>query len=102
MTELRIITAFCLALFGAVAAFMNWRCVVLSMRNKRNGINKHYSIVPLLSLITCGLAYLICPIEPRVWVWAVPVLDPGNWILAVGLPVAVARGAFRGKEGNAE
>jgi hypothetical protein len=100
MNEIRIVTASALVFFGAVVALVNLRSVVVSMRNRKQGIPKYRSVVPLLSLIAAGAAYFLYPFEPRLWVMLIPALDPGNWILAVGLPVAVARDALRriGKE----
>jgi hypothetical protein len=97
MNEIRIITAFALIIFGAFVAFKNWVGVAVSLKNKWAGIKKHYSVLPLVSLLTAGLAFLIYPLEPRMWMWAIPILDPGNWILAVGLPMGIARGAFSRK-----
>jgi hypothetical protein len=98
MNEIRIITASALILFGAVAALVNLRSVAVSMRNRKQGMNRHQSVVPLLSLITAVAAYFLYPIEHRIWVFIVPALDPGNWVLAVGLPVAIVRRSLRGQE----
>ena len=102
MNELRIIAASLLMLFGAYCAVMNWGCVIASMRNKRKGIDKHHSTVPLISLIAAGLAYFIYPLQPKSWIGLIPALDLGNWMLVIGLPCAIAQGAFKGKEKNTE
>lgn len=96
MTELRTIAASLVMLFGASVAIMNWGCVIASMRNKRRGIDKHHSTVPLISLIAAGLAYFICPHHSKIWIGLIPALDIGNWMLVIGLPVAIAKGAFKG------
>ncbi len=100
MNALRIIAASLLMLFAAYIAVMNWVCVIVSMRNKRKGIDRHHSTVPLISLLASAFAYYIYPLEPKYWIGLFPALDPGNWMLAVGLPVAIVRGAFKGTEKN--
>lgn len=100
MNELRIIAASLLMLFGACVAAMNWGCVIISMRNKRKGIDKHHSTVPLISLVAAGFAYIIYPLEPKGWIGLIPALDLGNWMLAIGLAIAIVQGAFKGKEKN--
>ncbi len=95
MTELRIVIASLLILLGAYVAVMNWACVVAITRNKRQGIDKHHSTVPLVSLVLAILAYFIWPLETKAWMLLVPVLDIGNWLLLIGLPIAIAQGAFK-------
>jgi hypothetical protein len=102
MNELRIIAASLLLLLGALVAVINWRCVIVSMRNKRKGIDRHHSTVPLISLITTGFASFIYPLELKSWIGLIPALDLGNWMLLVGLPIAIAQGAFKRKEKNTE
>ena len=102
MNEMRIIVASLIGLLGAYVALMNWGCVIVSMRNKRKGIDKHHSSIPLISLIAAGIAYFIYPIEPKSWIGLIPFFDLGNWILLVGLPIAIAKGEFKGKEKTTE
>jgi hypothetical protein len=98
MNELRIIAASVLMLIGAFIAVMNWACVIVSMRNKRKGIDRHHSTLPLISLIAAGLAYFIYPLQPKGWIGLIPALDLGNWMLVIGLPIAIVQGAFKGKK----
>jgi len=96
MNALRTIAASLLILFSAYVALMNWGCVVVSMINKRKGIDKHHSTVPLVSLICAGmLAYPIYPYAPKWWITMIPAIDIGNWMLIIGLPVAIFQGMFR-------
>lgn len=97
MHDLRIIVASVLILFGAYVAVMNWGCVIVSMRNKRKGIQTHHSTVPLVSLITAMLAWAVYPVHPKSWIGLIPTLDIGNWMLVIGLPIAVAKGTGKGK-----
>ncbi len=65
---------------------MNWGCIIVSVRNRRNGIDKHHSTVPLFSLISAYLAYLAYPHKPASWIGLIPAIDIGNWHL-LWLPV---------------
>jgi hypothetical protein len=95
MDVIKIIIAAILLLFGAYTAVMNWGCVLVSMRNRRKGIDKHHSTVPFVSMIAAGLAHLIYPLQPKQWIGIIPLVDIGNWILIIGLPIALAKGVFR-------
>ncbi len=78
MSTIRLILAAAILLFAAYIVVMNWGCVVVSIRNKRRGIDRHHSTVPLLSLFITALAVVVYP-----WPWmiAVPLLDIANWSL---------------------
>ncbi|OGV66198.1 MAG: hypothetical protein A2283_06635 [Lentisphaerae bacterium RIFOXYA12_FULL_48_11] len=95
MNTLRIIAAVVIMLFAASICAMNWGCVIISMRNKKNGTDKHQSTVPLVSLILAMLVNLLYPFTQKWWIWIIPVIDIGNWMLVVGLPRAIAKGAFK-------
>lgn len=74
---------------------MNWVCVIASERNKRRGIDKHVSTVPLISFLLASVAYEIYPFIPKAWIGIIPAMDIGNWVLVIGLPWAIAKGAFK-------
>jgi hypothetical protein len=95
MNLIQIIIATLLLLFGAYVAIMNWGCVIVNMMNKRKGIDRHHSTVPLITLVSTGLAYMIYPLHPKEWIGLIPLVDIGNWTLVIGLPIAIARGAFK-------
>ena len=95
MNLIQIIIAALLILFGAYVAAMNCRCVLVSMKNKRRGIDKHHSTTPIISVVSAGLAYMIYPLQPKAWISVIPLLDIANWILIIGLPIAIARGLFK-------
>jgi hypothetical protein len=90
MTIARFILAFAILLFAAYIVFMNWGCVAVSMRNKRRGIDRHHSTVPVVSFILAALAHLIYPRADEGWMITVPLLDIGNWSL-LWLPVRLIR-----------
>jgi hypothetical protein len=95
MHTIKLIITALIVLFGAYITILNWGCVIGSLMNKRRGIDKHYSTVPIVSIIAAGLAYIIYPLEPKAWVWLIPLVNIGNWELVIGLPIAISRGAFK-------
>ena len=95
MKELRISIAVILMLMAAYVAVMNWGCVIASERNKRKGVRKHHSTVPLISLVLSALAFELYPFSPKGWIGIIPAVDIGNWMLVIGLPWAIATGQFK-------
>lgn len=96
MTVLRATGAIICLLVSTYVLVLNWTCVGKNILNQRKGIDRHHSTIPLLSLIFAGaIAYPLFPYTPKWWTFLIPVLDIGNWILAIGLPWAVFKGAFR-------
>jgi formate hydrogenlyase subunit 3/multisubunit Na+/H+ antiporter MnhD subunit len=78
---IRLIAALILAGCAVWIAVMNWTCVILSQRNRRRGIAKHYSQVFLVQNLLLVLAYFLYPHSPKWWLWLIPCLDPSNWAL---------------------
>ncbi|MDD4060203.1 MAG: hypothetical protein PHW08_05805 [Kiritimatiellae bacterium] len=96
MTELRISVAAILILMAGYVVVMNWGGgVIASERNKRKGIRKHHSTVPLISLILSAIAFELYPFTPKGWIGSFPAVDIGNWMLVIGLPWAIATGQFK-------
>ncbi len=95
MIILRASASIVLLLLAAYIVVMNWSCVIANGWNKRKGIDKHHSTGPLISLILAGFAFLLYPFTPKGWIGIIPAVDIGNWILLIGLPWAIARGAFK-------
>ena len=98
MTELRASIAVFLLLIASLMVIMNWSCIIEIARNRRNGIQKHVSTVPLISLIFAGLAHKIYPWTPKTWIAIIPASDIGNWMLIIGLPWTIwtiAKGMFK-------
>ena len=90
MTIARFILALAILLFAAYIVVMNWGCVIVSMRNKRRGIDRHHSTVPIVSFIFTALAFLIYPRPDKMWMISVPLLDIANWSL-LWFPVVLIR-----------
>lgn len=96
MTVLRAGGAVILILLGVLVVWMNWWCVRASTRNKRRGIDKHHSTVPVVSFIFTGvLAYPLFPYEPKWWISIIPAFDIGNWMLIIGLPWVITQGMMK-------
>ncbi|MBI2266299.1 MAG: hypothetical protein HYU64_14230 [Armatimonadetes bacterium] len=96
MITVRTVACIILLLFAAYIAIMNWACVIASELNRRKGIAKHHSTVPLVSFIVAGMfAYPLYPFAYKSWIAIIPLVDIGNWLFLIGLPVAVIRGAFK-------
>ncbi len=96
MTVLRTSSAIICILISVYILIMNWGCVIKNIRNKRKGIDRHHSTVPLVSIVfAVALAYPLYPYTPKWWIFIIPILDIGNWILIIGLPWAIYKGAFR-------
>ena len=90
MTISRIILAIVILLFAVYIVVMNWGCVIVSIRNRKRGIDRHHSTVPVVSFIMAGLAHLICPWPDKSWMIAIPLLDIANWSL-LWLPFGLIR-----------
>ena len=57
---------------------MNYGCVIVSLRNKRRGIDRHHSTVPFVSAIPAVLAAMLLPRPWGIWALLIPVLDIAN------------------------
>src|SRR5690349_5392392 len=69
------------ALFLLVALYllvMNWGCVIVSLRNKRRGIDRHHSTVPIVSAFPAILAAALLGRPFRIWALLIPALDIAN------------------------
>lgn len=94
MATIRLILAIIILLFAAYIVVMNWGCVIVSSRNRRLGIDRHHSTVPVVTLVLVVLAYLLYPRQDKSWMIVIPLLDIANWSL-LWLPVMLIREARR-------
>ena len=94
MTAARSILAIAILLFAGYIVVMNWGCVIISMRNKKRGIDRHHSTVPIVSFVLTALANLIYPWPDKMWMISVPLIDIANWSL-LWLRVVLIREARR-------
>lgn len=81
MDTSRLILAIILLLLAGYIVAMNWGCVAASIRNKKRGIDRHHSTVPIVSFILVALAHLVYPRPEKNWMIVIPLVDIGNWIL---------------------
>lgn len=73
---------------GAFLIALNYSALVVNYRNRRKGIDRHHSFVPLLGgLLGAWGVYLLG--QPMLAV-AVALSDPGIWVIGL-LPVALLR-----------
>lgn len=80
MTTIRLILATLMLLLAAHLVVMNWGCVIVSIRNKKRGIDRHHSTVPLLSFFITIVAMVVYPWR---WMIVVPLVDIANWSLVL-------------------
>jgi|SRR5215471_9630514 len=81
MDNARLILSIIVLLAAGYVIVMNWICLVLSQRNKKRGINRHYSTVPFVTILLACLAYILYPYQGKKWIGVTPILDVGNWML---------------------
>jgi len=81
MDNARLILSIIVLLAAGYVIVMNWISVVLSLRNKKRGINRHYSTVPFVTILLAYLAYILYPYQVKKWIGITPILDVGNWML---------------------
>jgi hypothetical protein len=94
MTTARLIIAIVMLIFALCIVAMNWISVIGNMRNKRRGINRHHSTIPIVSFILVALSYVIYPRPDIGSAMIIPLLDVANWRL-LWLPVAMIRHAWK-------
>lgn len=83
MNIFRLILFIVILLMMAYVIILNWGCAVVRLYNKRKKIDRHHSTVPLVSLIMATIAMLSYPYAPKWWIFLIPILDIGNWLLLV-------------------
>lgn len=82
-----------LAAFVAIANIVG---VVTATRNKRRGIDKGYSCVPVLSVVLCAVAYAAGRERFGLWAFLPCAIDPGTWTILY-LPVFLLRERLSGR-----
>lgn len=76
-----MVSLICFALFAVVAIF-NAISVIKSTAER------HYSVVPVVGLITFALAMINLP-NPPIWAWLLVALDIGALMLMISLPALI-------------
>ncbi len=78
MTTLRTILTVLLLLAALYVAVFNWVAAIRSLANQRKGIDRHYSMVPIVSLPLALCAVFVAPDAPLWWTLLIPLFDLGN------------------------
>jgi hypothetical protein len=81
VTKFGVILSLVLIALAGYVAVMNWAYVFISLGNRRVGIDKHHSTVPVASWALAFAASKIYPFPPTGWFDAIPLADIGNWML---------------------
>lgn len=90
MATLRLVISAALVLAALYVTVMNGACAYLSRRNRRQGIAKHHSTIPLVVEILLILAALLSPEIPRLPLAIMALADVSLWQLAY-LPILLLR-----------
>ena len=95
MTSVVLAASWALTAFAALVVVLNYVWAITSVQNRRRGIKRHVSTVPILVLLFCGIASLLSknralPYPPPLLFAALILLDPGLWVL-VAVPFAMIR-----------
>lgn len=89
MVYLQHILGIGLMFFGIYIVGLNYGCIIVSERNKRRGIDKHHSVSPFIGPISYLIGASLSPFKIGIHVLIVLVLDPGTWLIVLGLPYAL-------------
>ncbi len=73
---------------ASYGALMNILGVVQAFRRPKDE-GGGYSCVPLWSIVFALAAWFVGPEPLGLWVFAPAVLDPGTWVLVLGVPIAL-------------
>jgi len=89
--KIRLGAALILLLAAGYPVVLNWGAVIWNARNRRRGVDKHYSPGPFLSAALASFAYVAYPFGSKQWIFVLPAIDIGNWVALVGLATMVRR-----------
>lgn len=89
------IVGYTLGALGALLMFLNYSAVATNHRNKRQGIDRHQSFIPLLGGVLGAIGfYLVTGSE---WAPLIALLDPGCLVLLL-FPFAMLKQRFGPRE----
>ena len=89
MIYLHYILGVGLMVFGIYIVGVNYCCIIVRERNKRKGIDRHHSVSPFIGPVSYLIGALLSPLKTGIHVLIVFVLDPGTWLIVLGLPYAL-------------
>ncbi len=71
---------------GVLLTLLNWGCVWTGVRDRRLGIDKNHSTVPLVGPAFVMLGAYAAPMEIPWWLWLSWAVDPGTFMVVCALP----------------
>jgi hypothetical protein len=90
VNSVRYVLAIGLLLFAIWVVVSNWAFVIITIRNKRRGIDRNLSTIRFASILFTFVASMLYPGADKLWMISIPLLDIGNWEM-LGLSI-VSRG----------
>ena len=101
MSIFRLIIAVLLLCFALFVTVANWMIVISNYRNRRKGVDKWVSPIPMVTVILCILAGPIFPSRADLgfdfptWVFLPIITDPGGLWMFLRLPFILVCGWFK-------
>ncbi len=75
--------------FAVYIAVLNASAIFYSHKNIRNGIDKHYSTSPLITIVVGAMVYVIFEAKGAerysILAWIPAIMDVGNWNFFLGV-----------------
>ena len=86
---------------------MNWIWTIQNVRNRRRGIQRHYSTMPLVAQVLLVIAVLLSGREQSFWLppfvfWAIGLADVSLWMLFSFFISQLNRSNLRSGRGDAK
>ena len=97
MGTLAGVASVALALAAAYVAAMNIGCAVANYRNKKRGVDKHHSMVPIAVQLLALASAAISSAVPKALLIGICLVDLSLWQLAY-LPIFLLRRRLAGHE----
>ena len=83
---------------GVLIIIANYVCIIKSHMNKRKGIDKHHSLSPVLGPLLFLMGLPFAKVNLGMFAIIVFAVDPGTWLILIGLPYAICKGSFSSKK----
>jgi hypothetical protein len=81
MDVIRVVISSVIAGLCAVVVVLNWVYAFMDRAQRKKAVPRHVSTVPVVSVVL-SLMYVIFSLSVyKQWIWALPLLDIGNWHL---------------------
>lgn len=89
------VVGYILGALGALLVFLNYSALVANHRNKRQGIDRHHSFIPLLGGISSATGFYL--VTSSGWAPLIALLDPGCLVLLL-FPLVMLKQQLGGRE----